>query len=754
MPLTNTTITVGLSIKITGVSGLSFNSDTSCNVKKKIANIIYINSPPPDAVLLSYVGSEQLSATTALFIGDRSNTLYPNASNNLDTEFIYTSSPVGVQHKDILVTQKFAQGSVADIPLYFKHVLPTTVQLETVKVLDKNFKEVSSDHYLVELKREYDETTGAPSVPISYSAMNVYNSLENKYNSETGEYSVYYVQYMDSWNDVKTVLLDNQPAYREATIDDIWSISGTLAPWAEAYILEASGGSYFIDLPPALNQKFAVKYLTESKIYVAPPTLTEDTALWLPRISNGSFSWRYNSLSYSFDIPEFSSQAFNPIEPYKIIDRAETTKISNNLLKLSHSNIAINGFMHPFTLVIEENGSVIYALTQDPTLVGSRYKNFDGAYVYYDGDPVVWSSSEILSIDTYSGIVQLSLTLKDYWKYYATYNYLEKFYELSSINMNPVFDREIYKYTKVIYMVPVSVANNNIGRQTRSIQYLSVAPDGVIEEASQNSSGGNEKQNISTTIVDTDAYATTGLLGMHYNWRASTVITADCVLGPSEIITVETTNKFPISGWIRIFDGTHWRYVKYDSKTETTFVLSDDDNGSGVALGHVPIPDVAITYSQSQLNKVELVNFIDEHSSNSYRNYTSEASEYGGLTGYPTCYHRYFVLADMAINPPHGVEDLTILDLREEGGNLDSEKYEEAKNHQPEAQWFKNYLSYNGQPTPGNAAVVIKLPKSILTRFTEEQIESIIGENISLGIKPIIRYYGYVPHIIYMGINS
>ena len=109
---------------------------------------------------------------------------------------------------------------------------------------------------------------------------------------------------------------------------------------------------------------------------------------------------------------------------------------------------------------------------------------------------------------------------------------------------------------------------------------------------------------------------------------------------------------------------------------------------------------------------------------------------------------QYFILADLSINPPHGVHDVVLLDVREDGGGIFPELYDEAKALNPEVQWYYDYLRYNGQPTPGNSVVVVKVPEKLLRTFTKEQIEEIVDNNIPYGVKPLIKYYGYQPQIL------
>jgi hypothetical protein len=757
MSAESTTTGVGFQLTITNVTGLHDDYDSRQNVKKRIGNILYLHSPPPDSVLLAYAGSKEITAVNSLYIGDRSDRLYPNSRNSSVSEFMYYYTPVTVQHKNILVTAKFAVSSASDMPLYYKHLLDSTVQIDTVKILDKNFKDIASDQYIVEPIFEYDETTGNIVTPKNILSISVYNNLENSYNEETGECIVYYLQYRDTNNNTLTVLLNNEVSYHEATISDIWSVSGELKPWSTAYIIN---NNYSLSVPRSLSSdrtKFSIKYTANSKMYVEHPVLSSNTSLWIPRIANGSFLWSYSNEPYLYDIPEFKNQSFNPIEPYKLAAQVESMKIGKYLIKLPHEDIAIGGIFQYFSILIYKNNQLEYALTEDLSLIGSRYKDLDGRYITNtDGDIVEWSNSEIISIDRRSGIIQLSIELKDTWSYKATYNYKEIFYELSSLNMNPIYNNEVHKQIKVIYIVPKARANFNSGRQSASVNFITVAPNGIIETTSQNGLSDGDPSlsyDFPTRLFNINGIKITGHIGLHYSWKASTYLAETAVIDTSQSIAVESTENFPRDGWIRIKDDNgKWRYMKYIDKTRgsattnPTLVLSSGLDKEGNAVSEVPV-SLSITYDSNNKKIVELVNFLDEYTTSSTRDPNTERISYDN-TGFPNCFNRYFVLADMTINPPHGVNEVTLLDTRREGGCINLEKYEEAKSIQPEAQWYFDYMKYDGQPYPGKAAIVIKLPNELLNTFTEDQIEEIINNNIPFGVKPLIRYYGYKPRII------
>jgi hypothetical protein len=744
-----TSASLDFSITVTGVTGLSFDATTRQNVKKRIADILYLAEPPEDAVHLSYAGSSEITALNSLFIGDRSDRLYLNSKVQEGTEFIITGGgQTSVDHKLILTTQKFGIPDDTTAPLYFKHVLDAQIDLESVKIFDKNFQEVSSDHYLVELQQEYDEDTGQPVVPASYIETHVYNSLENSFNTFTGEYEAYYIQHMNASNVVTTTLLDNTPAYHEATIDDIWYVSNELAPWSKAYIVDTAGNNYYLTTPNT-GEPTAVKYIARSRLQVLPPALIDDTSLWLPRVANGNFRWAYGhavetNYSYAYEVPEFAYQSFNPYEPYKMTDRAQATKIAPNLLKLAHEEVQEpTAFFRSLSITIEQDGSAIYAFTEDAALVGQRYETVSGQNVLgLDGEYVVWSDTELLSVDHWSGIVQLGITLKDYWSFYGAYTYKETALEVVGLNMNPVFDREAHKQIRALYLVPQSAPNGNTGIQEAAIRWVKVSPAGIIEETNQDGTSNNPNIAFDAQRGDADAYSISGVVGLHYNWRASTYVNGNSTIDAGEALRVEHTADFPRSGWIRVKDSSDkWVYVKYTSKTDTTLVLSDDSL-------HVPDTPFSITYSVSDLRTVEVVNFIDQYTTLSISKNSIEYDAFGlAPTALPNCWSQYFVLAEMAINPPHGIDDIALIDVREDGGGVHPTLYNDAKQLNPEVQWYYDFLKYSGQPTPGNAAAVIKLPVDLLKTFTEEQVEAIIDDNISYGIKPLIRWYGYTPQI-------
>jgi len=733
--------------RITGVSGLSFNARTVQNVKKRVESILYLQSLPADSIKLSYVGSNSILPESNLFIGDRSDALYANSRTGTIQEFTGVGTSVSVKHKNFIVTQEFNEAESGRIPLYYNHILdasPSNIIAESIRLYDKDFNLISADKYKVSLQQEYDEDTGLPESPAVYTEYHIYNNLQSSFNQLTGEYEVYFVQYTEliaGAETTRTILLNNKKAYREAVSEDIWHLgNGEVKPWVKAYTWDP--GNLSLELPRVLGGNYAVKYEEVRRVSVDKPVALDDTSPWFPRIREGAFTSGYDGASLIYSIPEFENQAFNPIEPYKTAVLVECTKISDNLVKLPHEEIQSGSLFSYFYLVAELDGVIQYAVTDDLLKAGTEYKDLDNQRVYdSDGDTILWSSANLYGVDSLSGITQVGFTVKDSYKIYATYSYLETYYELTSLNMNPLFDVQAHLEVRAIYIVPESTFNNNIGAQTESVRWVKVSPSGLINATNQdNVTGRNENLDSDVALASSSGYRLAGVIGLYYNRRATTTTLTMQEVVIDGTINVSSASTFPYRGWIRFQDSSSdiYRYAYYIDKTDTTLVLSSSTD---------EVPDEASGIFIAAGATIELVNFVDERTTFSNRIADTELLHVSTGT-FPVSHSRYFLLADMSINPSHSRQDAVVIDIREDGGGIDAETYEEAKQKQPQIQWYNDFNDFRGQPYPGNAVVVVKLPATILDSFTEQQVEQIVEQNVPFGIQSIIRYYGYEPQII------
>jgi len=741
--MTKRNTSIGFQFRLTNVISGPVDYRTKQNVRKRIENIIYSEVPPADSVKLSYVGSKEITPTNNLFLGDRSDTLYENSRVGIIEEFVGTIQPITLNNNNFIITQQFNFAESGNIPLYYKYevkVDPLLIVADSFAVFDKDFNRVSSDKFKVVLKKEYNEKTGIETeVPTYYS---VYNNIESSFDPDSGDYKVFFLQYtkIDSvtGNDVVvTELLNNKLAYREATFEDLWVTewnSGEIKPWIDAYLWLSGPDDTKRTLVLPNGNNYSIRYVEKSRMKVVQPIGLDDNSPWFLRVINGSFNSGYDGESISYSIPEFKNQLFNPIEPYKLAVNVLCSKIDNRFIKLPHEDIQQGSMFSSISITLQNNGIVEYAITSDIYKSGTEYKDIDGNVVYdSNGKTILWSSDLYLGVDSSSGIVYVGVDISDKYEIRSIYQYREDYFEITSMNMNPIFEDAVRKELRIVYVIPKSSSNNN-KNQTQSIRWIKVNPSGKIGNTNQDGSGNNEDIAEEVSLLDANAYKIYGIIGLHYSWRATTSVLSDQEVVSFGQIEVSSSSSFPRSGWIRFVDRTNkYRYAEYTKKGNTSFTLSSN----------VPVSDIGIFIPSG--NTIELVNFIDERTTLSNRS-SSVENEYSAVS--PSSRSRYFILAETAVNPPHSINEAIIIDVRKDGGGIIPEKYDEAKSLQPEIQWLKNYSGFRGQLYPGNATIVVKLSSDIFEKFSESDIEKIINEDVPLGTLPLIRRFGYEPEII------
>lgn len=732
-------------VSITGVPNIVTNFKTEQDVKKNISDIRYLRFLPNDAVKLAYVGSNELNVTNNLYINDKSDELWGNAKTKDIIEFISETNPIDVKTQNFLVTQIYTESGLEKNPLFFKYIFQenaSQINRNSIKIFDKDFIEIPENKYKIEYLYNYNDDGVPESEPSRYV---IYNDLENKYNKETGEIEVYFIQYtLSDTNTNVTILLDNEPAYLESTLDDIWPLTGQLKPWRTVYTLEDG-----LSVRMSKNIPTYVRYIETKRIKLDYPTNLTNIDSWQPKIINGKFTSAYDNYSLIYEIKEFSDQSFNPIEPYKLSSRVLCKKISKNLIKFPNEQIKSGAVYSYIDIIIsDQDGIEKYAITNNPEKEGLDYVNFDTERIYIDGTPLRWDTSLFLSIDKYNGIVHVDVDLLDTDLIYSNYTYLESSYVIKNLNLNPVFDNDAEKEIKVIYLIPSNCPTNpSVSSQVKSINYLKVNRSGKIIATSQDGIGGNTKLNKEIKLTDTEGTSLNGILGMYYSWTASTTSTKLQEIYYNNKIYVNSTINFPKTGWIKFIDNSTasvdgsgiTRYAKYTKKTDTYLLLSNQelevpDNSSGILI------DSGAT--------IELVNFIEERSTNSNRVSLYELNHRPSTSVIPVHYSRYFILGEISINAPHKPSDSILYDIRVNGGGIKEDKYLEAKYKNERATWVNDKNKYNGQIYPGNAVIIVKLPESIKEQFSEDQIQDIIEENIPFGVMPVIEYYGYKPEII------
>jgi len=208
-------------------------------------------------------------------------------------------------------------------------------------------------------------------------------------------------------------------------------------------------GADFVELPGAFTaydridnngillraKKLAVRHKNASKIRTLNPYFESPSLPWYPRVSNGSFSQKYNGKLYHFYIPEYHNQSWSTKygKPFKDLYGVEP------VLK-------------------EEN---VYQLPRFPVY-------WDGQNItLYNGDVPI-SEKAIEDVDVNNGLLYTKpgVYLQDGFS--VDYSYLESSYVYKEININGHFSQNpliLDKYV-VIYILP---AESNQGVRKRTI---------------------------------------------------------------------------------------------------------------------------------------------------------------------------------------------------------------------------------------------------------------------------------------------
>jgi hypothetical protein len=182
-------------------------------------------------------------------------------------------------------------------------------------------------------------------------------------------------------------------------------------------------------------KKLAVRHKSNSKIRTLAPYAESASLPWYPRITQGSFSQKYNNKLYHFYIPEFDNQSWSSKygKPFKDLYGVKPVLKDENVYQLPRFPVYWDG--------------------QNITL--------------YNGEVPI-SASAIEDIDVNNGLLYTKpgVFLQDGFS--VDYSYLEKSYVYKDINVNGHFSQNpliLDKYV-VIYILP---AKSNQGIRKRSV---------------------------------------------------------------------------------------------------------------------------------------------------------------------------------------------------------------------------------------------------------------------------------------------
>jgi len=446
-------------------------------VQKRLDFIKYRSTVPIKDIPIEFLGWPAIDASTSLNFVDMSDSIAANSSLVHVGSIISTSTTnsLTLNNLNVLITDKYRTASTGQIvPYFFTHTIndPTGTGLYATSA---SMQKITLDNQLVLVN---PELYSFEQVQIDVRDVGfIYTNLTNSFDEITGEYELYWVQWIDQFGGAHTGLLDASPTFHAATFADIDSATSTLDTESNSYISTIVGNSYILSM--SRTSKYYYKYQNDNNIYAIPPTLTTINDPWFLSVGNGTFV----NGGDVYSIPEFITQPFSPVLPIMIATLELTKKITSKAIKLQRENTAIlySGAAFPLHLDLvfsdKSTGDVERVLTTEPAKAGTQYLN---AIHPQTGDPVKHELDIITSWDNAQGIVVLSEELVlDRYNVNANYYYFTTAYEYTAINVNPRLNPDVMGAQIILFCVPNAAATPG----TDAIYHL-VVRDGIIESAS------------------------------------------------------------------------------------------------------------------------------------------------------------------------------------------------------------------------------------------------------------------------------
>jgi hypothetical protein len=468
------------------IDQVSFTKKTDCfvNIQKRKELVQYRSASSSSNVNLSFVQSEDVNSSVNLTVNDRSTSLVANkVLTELADQILDDVAGFTIETDLFFVTDVFTVDLITQqrIPLFFQHNLSRVLSggetYNDIRVVDQSFEDVLKSQYSV------DSTDGI-----------VYSNLENTFDPITGLSELFFVTYtVKKTNGVLeryTEILNNQPVFRLAELDDIDLGSGTILPGRKVYIVQEDIGDNFSVTLPVLTD-YGLRRSSVSRIEVLLPEATTSEDPWFIRVRSGKFLSTGVTGIKKFYVAEFTSQSFVPYLPYKQTDET-SYRVSSRIIKTLKNKIAISQseLLFPEVIVYRSDGTFKFALTSNPARLGDQtyatgtyFSNVllgsskvAGTGLNASTDPISGSS-----IDSYGGFIVLpaGYEVSETDTIRSIYTYSEDDYEFSLFDFNPLSSADLVNQRVALVLRPEPLGST----LTQTLYYLVVNEDGLVVDS-------------------------------------------------------------------------------------------------------------------------------------------------------------------------------------------------------------------------------------------------------------------------------
>lgn len=425
------------------------------HINKPIESIIYKSSlDEVSSIPISYLESEDINAKKNINIRDRSISIESNSpQNSFDNQSWQKikGSSYNTNYNNLLISDKaIFDFSNIEKPLWYcmkfsKNIV--SIQFEEFTKSKKNI-----------MKFGYE---------IAESRRKVYFDFNNSFNPITKDFKLYFFTVYFDDNTVSKGLINPISSVYEATWEDIDS-DGNLVE-GQAYWTKEQIGNYYTYTFSESNTYY-IK--TDESSFISPLELNQNLPDdgWFLNINVGHFNHiGLDGVLREYKIPEYENLSFNPSRPYMYDSYTPISLITKKILYLGRKNLGINNTNRPLEIIISnKDGTPVKALTTKLMKNNTKYNS-----------TILWDADSILSYDNKNGIVELAFDIQDNQDLRTSLFYEAKSYIYTEVNLNPIYNENIYNHYYVYYLVP--------DQTERAIHHLTVRNDGIIVDTSEES---------------------------------------------------------------------------------------------------------------------------------------------------------------------------------------------------------------------------------------------------------------------------
>lgn len=427
-----------LSFKISSVPSRQIVSDLLVNVAEDHHSLLYVGKAKPTQVVISYVGMPEPSANDIEVAP--SNEAYGDVSiieNSFLTRYARrnTDKVFDMPLRNVLITDVLASDESTERPLFYKHVI-SSGGMSSVEILDLNMEPVFSDSW---------------KLLVSDEEIAVYHDLRPEIDQESGRTILYYIRYVNEDGIPIFSLLENTPVFRAATLfDDNFQRQ-------RLFTVRKVGPKYRYRILYQGAGPFYTRPTEEGQIKILKPLVAQSKDPWYLEVTDGELVGKFGAERFLYSLPEYHSQAFDPVEPVFYHGTQECLPLTETLVKIPFGNLIIDR-EHPISLLVTDStfhprvGYTTSTDEEDAFWIDKIYRRrFDGTTLKAK---LLSATEEGVSFNKTLGIAHLPIELNPEDLVFVRAHSELRTMKYLGLNVNPLHNRAMLDHRAVLYVLP------------------------------------------------------------------------------------------------------------------------------------------------------------------------------------------------------------------------------------------------------------------------------------------------------------